>query len=429
MSVTTIAVPATASAAPAPGPTTASVQDGGAFATELDAALATDPTSPDAALPQPGTAVPGAGTAPGSDTTPGSATQDMTAQDLTAQEPTAPEGAAPATPGTRALPAGRTGAAEHGRRLGRRDHEAEHPVADPATPAVPAVPAVPATPATPAAPAIPAAPATRATPAVPADPATSATPAVPATPEVPADDAEPGIPATPTTPATPAEPVHPVRSHGAHDEGAPAAAAALSTPDAAPASTTPEVATATTDPGAAAQPDATSSVPPVPGTSPVAAAAAPTTSTAPEPASSAPVVPAHVAEQLSTHLRGVRRTTDGRHEATLILDPEHLGPVRVRLTLDDGALHLQLSSLAASTGDALRDALPDLRRQLADAGLTLGSANVTDQGAWDGRDAHGGTPQPHRQRHQLETHDRVPAPTILAAPVRPPRAGGVDLVV
>jgi flagellar hook-length control protein FliK len=181
---------------------------------------------------------------------------------------------------------------------------------------------------------------------------------------------------------------------------------------------------------AAHEPDATGSTSPVLGL-PTATPGAPTptTSTAgsPHPQPSAPVVPAHVAEQLTTHLRGLHRTTDGRHEATLVLDPEHLGPVRVRLTLDDGALHVQLSSLAASTGDALRDALPDLRRQLADAGLTLGSADVTDQGSWQGREAQHDAPR--RSAPQHETRDAIRPLTTGAAPARPRHAGGVDLVV
>jgi flagellar hook-length control protein FliK len=138
-------------------------------------------------------------------------------------------------------------------------------------------------------------------------------------------------------------------------------------------------------------------------------------------------VPEHVAEQLATHLRQVRRTTDGRHEATLVLDPEHLGPVRVRLSLEDGTLHVQLAGAQASTGDALRDALPDLRRQLADAGLTLGSADVLD-GAWDGREGRPADPAPRRTpSHDSRRPDADPAP-VVPQTHRPRHAGGVDLV-
>jgi flagellar hook-length control protein FliK len=164
-------------------------------------------------------------------------------------------------------------------------------------------------------------------------------------------------------------------------------------------------------------------VAPTPGTPPTSSAPAATLGATTVPG----VVPEQVAAQLSAHLRHVRRTTDGRHEATLVLDPEHLGPVRVRLTLDDGALHVQLAGLHPAAGDALRDALPDLRRQLADAGLALASADVADQGAWDAPDRRPAT-------SERRGSDGRPSPVPRSEPepsawLRPRRTGGLDLVV
>ena len=57
------------------------------------------------------------------------------------------------------------------------------------------------------------------------------------------------------------------------------------------------------------------------------------TTAAPRAGAAAATLPAHVAEQIRTYVRSFRSLGAGTHEATLILDPEHLGPVRVRRAL------------------------------------------------------------------------------------------------
>jgi flagellar hook-length control protein FliK len=79
--------------------------------------------------------------------------------------------------------------------------------------------------------------------------------------------------------------------------------------------------------------------------------------------------------------------------AEIRLNPAHLGPVEVRLSVHQDQAQVVLIANHAGTREALEAALPRLRDMLADAGLTLSSANVASQsfaeqrgrdGAWSG---------------------------------------------
>ncbi len=67
----------------------------------------------------------------------------------------------------------------------------------------------------------------------------------------------------------------------------------------------------------------------------------------------------------------------GAQAATLRLQPEHLGPMEIRIRVDeDGATQVLFSAHHAQTRDALENAIPRLRELLADQGLNLMQANV-----------------------------------------------------
>jgi flagellar hook-length control protein FliK len=67
---------------------------------------------------------------------------------------------------------------------------------------------------------------------------------------------------------------------------------------------------------------------------------------------------------------------------TVVLTPETLGPVEVQVTLSQGSVDLALKSATEAGRAALLEALPDLRRDLASAGLTCTNASVDrDAGA------------------------------------------------
>jgi len=65
--------------------------------------------------------------------------------------------------------------------------------------------------------------------------------------------------------------------------------------------------------------------------------------------------------------------------ATLRLTPEHLGPVEVRIDMQDSNVNVNFTAAHAETRSALEQAMPQLRSVLAGAGLTLGQATVQQQ--------------------------------------------------
>ena len=65
--------------------------------------------------------------------------------------------------------------------------------------------------------------------------------------------------------------------------------------------------------------------------------------------------------------------------ATLRLTPEHLGPVDVRIDIEDTQVNVSFGAAHSAPRSALEQALPRLREVLAGAGLTLGEASVQQQ--------------------------------------------------
>src|SRR5690606_18028489 len=78
-------------------------------------------------------------------------------------------------------------------------------------------------------------------------------------------------------------------------------------------------------------------------------------------------------------------TTRGQHEGSLRLAPEDLGPLEVRISVQQNTAHVWFGAQHADTRAALAEALPRLREMLADAGLSLGNAGVSHEAP--GRDA------------------------------------------
>jgi len=79
--------------------------------------------------------------------------------------------------------------------------------------------------------------------------------------------------------------------------------------------------------------------------------------------------------------------------AEIRLTPAELGPLRVQLSVDEGVATVTFHSSQAATREAIEQALPRLRDLLADNGLTLGQANVSEQ---DPRDGGGETHPDHK---------------------------------
>lgn len=118
-----------------------------------------------------------------------------------------------------------------------------------------------------------------------------------------------------------------------------------------------------------------------PGVAPVTAPAGPA-ATAPAGAPAAPPAPAATAAQLVEPVVAVhRRGPDGTHTMTVDITPDELGPVRVHVELRDGNVELRLAGHSEAAREALRAALPELRRALEAAGVGTGSFDVTPDGS------------------------------------------------
>ena len=69
----------------------------------------------------------------------------------------------------------------------------------------------------------------------------------------------------------------------------------------------------------------------------------------------------------------------GVQSASLQLSPEHLGPVAVHISVQDGSASVAFNANHADTRAALEKALPQLREMFATQGLTLTDASVSQQ--------------------------------------------------
>jgi flagellar hook-length control protein FliK len=70
-------------------------------------------------------------------------------------------------------------------------------------------------------------------------------------------------------------------------------------------------------------------------------------------------------------------STRGQQEGSLTLSPEHLGPLEVRITMQQNTASVWFGAQHADTRAALTEALPRLRELFAEAGLSLGHSGVS----------------------------------------------------
>jgi flagellar hook-length control protein FliK len=156
---------------------------------------------------------------------------------------------------------------------------------------------------------------------------------------------------------------------------------------------------------------------------PAAAAAVP----AGTPAPAVPVpVPQGFAAQLVRPVFTLASAGKGEHSVTVAVNPENLGPVTVQAHISPAGIRVELFAANADGRDVLRQILPDLKRDLAGAGLNasldLSSGNQPDSRQPDG--GQGG-------REQFNTRGRAFAypdgPDSRQLPVNEPtfRAGSL----
>jgi len=86
------------------------------------------------------------------------------------------------------------------------------------------------------------------------------------------------------------------------------------------------------------------------------------------------------AQALSQHVLHLSRaSTHAPQVAQLNLNPAELGPLRIAIELHHHVAHAAFVSAHASVRLAVENALPQLQEQLAQAGISLGQASVSDQ--------------------------------------------------
>ncbi|WP_222265406.1 flagellar hook-length control protein FliK [Modestobacter marinus] len=139
------------------------------------------------------------------------------------------------------------------------------------------------------------------------------------------------------------------------------------------------------DPAGAAAPEQ-----PAPDADPLAAfgtTSAPAPATATAGTSTAPSsadADQPVATQLGRQLAVLTEAPDGTQTMTLVITPDELGPVSIQATITDGTIDLTLLGAHEHGRQALAEALPDLRRELETAGLSVSRLEVGTDAGRDG---------------------------------------------
>lgn len=125
-----------------------------------------------------------------------------------------------------------------------------------------------------------------------------------------------------------------------------------------------------------------------------------------------PIQGAHpsLSTQIGTELLSLRQAADGDHIVTVAVRPDNLGPVTISAVVGRDGMSVELFSPSSEGRDALKQMLPDLRRDLASTG---GPGSSLDLGA---RDAPQERPR-HREfnggGHVAEPRFRAPVPVAL----------------
>ena len=100
--------------------------------------------------------------------------------------------------------------------------------------------------------------------------------------------------------------------------------------------------------------------------------APPAQATLPMPPHAPSFAPA-LGHQLDMWMKG------GVQHAEVQLNPQDLGPIRVKIEMDGAQTRVQMSADVQSTRDALQQAMPQLSEQLGQVGLSLTGGGVSDQ--------------------------------------------------
>jgi flagellar hook-length control protein FliK len=145
------------------------------------------------------------------------------------------------------------------------------------------------------------------------------------------------------------------------------------------------------------------------------------------PAAAAPATPATHAAQLAERLVPLQKGPDGVHRLTIHLNPVDLGPISVTAEVRGGDVHVHLAGATDAARDALRAALPELRKELQGSGFGSTSLDVSrdapGHGRAPGRQARDHQPGARTEPGRDERTERYRGATGESAP----RHGGAGL--
>jgi flagellar hook-length control protein FliK len=131
------------------------------------------------------------------------------------------------------------------------------------------------------------------------------------------------------------------------------------------------------------------------------AAPAPTSAVTPTlPPAAAPATPPTHATQLAERLAPLQKGPDGIHQLTIHLNPVDLGPIRITAEVRGGDIHVHFAGATDAARDALRAALPELRKELQGSGFGSSSLDVSHHAPGRGAPDQGGAPGRQAREHQ-----------------------------
>ena len=101
--------------------------------------------------------------------------------------------------------------------------------------------------------------------------------------------------------------------------------------------------------------------------------------------------------------------------AEIRLTPAELGPLKIQVAIEDGTANVAFQAQHAVTREAIELAMPRLRELMAENGLTLGQANVSDEGVdQSGRDGAHGAPAGNGETGEDSESQDVTTPSVNA---------------
>jgi len=103
-------------------------------------------------------------------------------------------------------------------------------------------------------------------------------------------------------------------------------------------------------------------------------------------------------------------STQKNQVAELHLNPPELGPINIVLKISDNQATAQFTSPHSAVRDAIENAIPKLRESLADNGIMLGQATVSDQTPRDNSAHH-----MNQRAHSRRMADDAPADAAMAS--------------